>query len=109
MSDVITAGEILKPGPIGFSPLGPRATPAALQIASHRSEALAIGWIRGRIINPTTRDATKIAATAATLRTTQGSLEVSGVSWLIAVRQYKPQGPRRPAEARAGRSGSCSW
>src|SRR5580692_675361 len=109
MSEVITAGETVKLGSIGFSLVGARATPAALQIASHRPDALAFCCTNGKTTNPKMVAPTKTATTAATLRTTHGSFSESGVSWLIAEPQYRQRGPRRPAEGQVAELGSRSW
>src|ERR1700677_2671885 len=109
MSDVITADDTVNPGSIGFSLVGARTMPAALQIASHRLEACALGCTSGKTMNPRITEATKIAATTAMLRTTQGSLRDSGASWIIAERQCRRQEPRRQAEGQVAQSGSRSW
>jgi len=109
MSEVITAGETVKLGSIGFWLVGSRAMPAALQIASHKPDALAVGCAKGKTTNPKIVAPMKIAATTATLRTTQGSFSESGVSWLIAEPQCRQRGPRRLAGWQVPELGSRSW
>src|SRR5271165_1433548 len=109
MSGVITAGEILKSGSIGFWLVGSRTTPAALQIASHKPDALAFVCTNGSTANPKIVAPAKIAATAATLRTTQGSFRESGASSLIAAPRHRPQGPPRQGGRRAAKSDNRSW
>ena len=83
MLEVITADETLYPGSTGVPLLGPRETPAALQIASQRLAARAFRCTSGKTMNPRTTEITKIAAAAATLRTTQGSLgEKAVLDWV---------------------------